>query len=372
MRVGRFVFLLLGFVVATLPLLSGCSGDLSHKPPAPTSSGEGGSSTTSSGGAGTGGTGTGPSCAGAKACVHASEIPFEPTVTMVAFGNPGQVPLCPGFAHVEGFTGYADPQVEPAHCPTCDCSPAACALPEEIHASAASCAGAEGAVSTPFDAPPGWEGTCTTENAVPAGKLCGGVPCAQSVTVAPVTVEPCKPVTKGAVEGPGVFPAPVWGAAVRECLIDVDTQGGGCGTGEWCAPVPPEGFQLCLYVKGDDPSYACREPFTERHVVFEGFGPDTRACSPCECGEPEGASCTAYVSIFSDGGCGDPLDAVTVAQAGPVCVDVPPGLGLASKAAQWKTAKPGTCAHSGGAASGEVAPVGAITLCCQPAPGPPP
>jgi hypothetical protein len=320
---------------------------------------------------GEGGTGAAPTCTGPRACVHAAEIPFEPTVTMVAFGKPGQVPPCPGFAHVEGFAGYADPQVAPSQCPACACSPASCSLPEQIHASAAKCPGI-GAPSTPFDAPAGWEGVCTGEDAIPAGAMCGGVPCAQSVTVAPIAVEPCKPMALGPTEGPGVFPPPAWGAEVRECLINVDTAGTGCDEGNWCAPVPPEGFQLCLYVKGDDPSYKCREPYIERHVVFEGFGPDSRACDPCKCGDPAGASCAALVSISSDAACSSVLGSVTVTQEKGGCVDMPAGAALTSKAATLSVDKPGTCTQSGGAPTGEVKPAGPVTLCCLPAAGPTP
>ncbi len=49
---------------------------------------------------------------------------------------------------------------------------------------------------------------------------------------------------------------------------------------------------------------------------------------------------------------------------------VPSGVGLGSKEAVFTVDKPGTCAQSGGAASGELHPAGPVTFCCQPPAGP--
>jgi hypothetical protein len=153
----------------------------------------------------------------------------------------------------------------------------------------------------------------------------------------------------------------------RECLINIDTDGGGCKNGEWCAPAPAEGFELCIFFKGEDPAQTCPDAYPERHVIFKGFGEDSRACAPCKCGEPAGASCSALVSVFTDGACGDLLGSwplITAMDQG--CWDLAPGIALGSKEAIFTIDKPGTCMSSGGEPIGDVKPAGAVTLCCQP------
>jgi len=313
--------------------------------------------TTDEGGGGSGG--AAPVCT-AGACVPSAAGPFV-RVTMVSIGKPGEVPPCPSWAPL-AFEGFAGMQVEAPTCPSCSCGPAACALPEEIHASAAKCANAEGAQSTPWDAPPAWEGGCFSEAPIAAGLQCSGVPCVQSVTIDAPMVEPCKPTEQGEPH----FPDPVWDRMARECKIKADVDG--CGEGESCAPVPPEGFALCLSVAGE--GYECPAAYPEHYLVFDSID-DERACSPCACSDPEGADCAALVSLFTNAACGAFLGAFPVSSAmDNACTDVPPGVGLGSKEAVLTVDKPGTCAQSGGEAMGELRPAGPVTFCCQPATGP--
>lgn len=304
-----------------------------------------------------------PVCVGA--CVRSAPIGFLGP-TLIAIEAPQALPACPEWTSGLGFEGFADLSAAPHTCPACSCGPASCVLPETMHASAAKCADAEGATATSFDAPAAWEGTCSEENAIPAGLACEGAPCVQSLTIAAPTVEPCKAVEEGAA----AFPVASWGKVARECRI-APLDGDGCATwGEVCAPVPPPGFGLCLYFKGDDPAFACPPDYPRREVVFASTE-DGRTCSPCSCSEPEGAACAAFVAAFTDGSCGVQIGSVTVTEMDSGCFDVPPGSALGSKEAFFTTDKPGACAPSGGEPAGELAPSGPVTLCCQPGEDPP-
>ena len=281
-------------------------------------------------------------------------------VTLVSIGKPEEVQPCPSWAPL-AFEGFAGMTVEPHSCPSCTCGPAACALPEQIHASAAKCPG-EGAASINWDAPPAWEGGCFLDAPIASGLQCSGVPCVQSITIDAPQVEPCKPIEQGAA----LFPDPVWDLMARECKINVDAAG--CGPGESCAPVPPEGFALCVSVAGE--GYECPPEYPDPFLVFDSVD-NSRACSPCSCSDPAGASCSALVSLFTDGACGALLGSFPVSSAmDNACTDLPPGVGLGSKEAVFTVDKPGTCTASGGDASGELHPAGLVTFCCQPPAGP--
>lgn len=298
-------------------------------------------------------------------CVRAASVPFE-RVTIFSIGSPDEIRPCSDAGTVEGFIGYRDMTVAPSTCPTCACGPAACTLPEAMHASAATCPG-DAAIATPFDAPAGWEGTCTPENAIPKDLQCGDQgDCVASLTIAAPTVAPCEPLTTGTPD----IPEPSFGTVAQECLIQPTPDG--CDLGESCIPKLPDGFRACLFLAGDDPSYACPEKiYTERLVVFGKQ--DSRACEPCGCGDAAGASCSALVSVFGDDACGSLLGSFPVtAQQSEGCFDIPPGAALGSKEAKWTTDKLGTCPPSGGKATGTLALGGPVTLCCRPEASPAP
>ena len=321
---------------------------------ATTTTSEGGDPLTGGGGIG----GAAPVCT-AGACVPSAAGPFV-RVTLVSIGKPEEVQPCPSWAPL-AFEGFAGMTVEPHSCPSCTCGPAVCALPEQIHASAAKCPG-EGAASINWDAPPAWEGGCFSDAPIASGLQCSGVPCVQSITIDAPQVEPCKPIEQGAAH----FHDPVWDLMARECKINVDAAG--CGPGESCAPVPPEGFALCVSVAGE--GYECPPEYPDPFLVFDSVD-NSRACSPCSCSDPAGASCSALVSLFTDGACGALLGSFPVSSAmDNACTDLPPGVGLGSKEAVFTVDKSGTCTASGGDASGELHPAGPVTFCCQPPAGP--
>jgi len=353
-------------MVLALVLVAGCGKDDDHGPGF--GIGDGGGTVTSTGDGGSGGlfsTGGGGD-GGGPVCAHFCE-PGAPAwfedLTMFWIGPPEEAPPCPDIAPLEGSIGYADLHVAPHTCPMCSCSPAACALPEAMHASAAKCP-ADGAPSIAWDATPAWEGVCSAEAPIAAGLACAGVPCVQSLTIAAPTVEPCKP---SAPVDPSSFPPTSWGTIARECMIG-PLSGEGCSTGEACVPAPPEGFTLCVYRYGDHPALECPKEYPRRVDVFTGIQ-DERACEPCACGTPDG-ECAALVSVYSDGVCGSLLAAGTPTTGEPACVDLPSGAALGSKEAVLTVDQAGNCESSGGRAMGAAKPVDPVVLCCLPDPVP--
>lgn len=340
-----------------------------------TAGGTGGAPTTSTGGeggtfdtAGSGGKGT--LCAAHLGeCVRYKTDEFQ-GVAMYWIGPPGEVLPCPESAPHPGTTHLAQPlNDEPLACPACSCSSAVCALPEAIHASSAPCPGDAGQF-TSFDAPAHWsEGDCTEEGAIPAGAQCGGAFCVESLTIEAPHVLPCVASADAEIGKPPL----TWGIVAQECSIEPLSHDD-CESGEGCAPSPPPGFKLCLYRDGDDPEVACPDPYTdERLVVYLGAA-DTRGCSPCQCGEPEGADCLASIDIFTDGACGAFLGSLPVSNANPeTCFGMPPGIGLGSKQGSFIIDIPGTCAPGESKPTGGVSQTAPMTLCCKsPAPLDPP
>ncbi|WP_437663862.1 hypothetical protein [Sorangium sp. So ce1182] len=98
--------------------------------------------------------------------------------------------------------------------------------------------------------------------------------------------------------------------------------------------------------------------------MFHGSAEDTRSCSPCGCGEPEGASCTIMASVYSDGACAEQVASTLVSSRAPFCGVTPPGVALGSKSAEVVAVEPGACAPSGGEAIGQVLPAEPSTFCC--------
>lgn len=373
MRIFRSLFLVL--LVGWLTVLAGCGSTIDADRPPP-EGGAGGSSTSTgedgtggaanSGGAGgTGGVIFGPTggTGGASTC-DGECWPWKPAtfhgLSLFWIGT-GEPPPCPAdVAPSVGLVGYAEPDA-PFTCPSCSCSPAGCAMPGEMHVSAAACP-AQGAPSFSWDSP-GWDGACTAQGAIPAGVTCGGVSCTQSLTIGAPVVEPCPSVSEG-IESFG----PVsWGKAVEECILAPPT-GEGCPGSEVCVPAVPDGFSLCLYHAGKDLTVeGCPDTYS-RYVLVAANGEvdDTRACEPCSCSAPEGAACSALVSVYYDGACTTTLAAATASLEDPACVDLPAsGVGLGSKKATWTVQQPGTCASFGGPVGG-VAPSIPVTLCCEP------
>ena len=275
---------------------------------------------------------------------------------LVWMGAEADAPPCsavPG-APFEYYTGYGDPEGPPCGACKCETPSGSCELPATLTAAAASCAGdGSGVAHTSFDPPASWDGTCTTSNAIPAGKLCGGVPCVQSVTVAPLTLKQggCLPIE------PANHPPPIWKTFARACVRNSGIHDCGTEIGA-CAPQPPSAeFRICTLRTIESASLDCPSGYPDKSIFYDDPVP---YCSPCACGIPDGGFCTGSISLFQDGACGaQPLHVVDVDAKGPTCADVPPGSALGSKTASDPSYSGGYCTPSGGAPSVTV-------ICCIP------
>ena len=269
-------------------------------------------------------------------------------------GPEADAPLCPANAGFEVYSGHADPLGPP--CGVCTCAPAAgsCASSATLTAAAASCADdGPGVTHTSFDPPAGWDGTCTDMNAIPAGKLCGGVPCVQSVTIAPLTLTQggCLPIHEPP-QGP-----PTWKTFARACADAVYPSA--CGSnGSLCAP-PAQGpeFKVCVHYGGNPSKITCPAAYPDKHIFHPGPDP---LCSACACEAPTGSTCGGSSSLFQNGTCGAPhVASASIDAKGPTCVDVPPGSALGSAMTSAPSYYAGSCAPSGGD------PVSRVFCCLQ-------
>jgi hypothetical protein len=287
-------------------------------------------------------------------------LPSPPTgwssPVLLWFGSETAAPACPESAAGVGYEGHADPTTMSLPCGACSCeSPTGtCGLPLSVTASAAPCAVDAGSPSTPFDGPAAWDGGCTTHDALDAG--------AKSVTISPllVTEGGCTPMQAPVQTNmPGL-----WNTFARDCT---SSAGGTCAsTGETCAPTAPDGFEQCVFflAEGDtDCPSASFSPYTEKHVFFGGAN-DMRQCSPCTCTSETG-TCSAMLSVYSDGACGSLLASDTITSTMPLCFGLP-DLALGSKSVGPVTYTPGTCQPSGGESMGSVVPLMPSTFCCLP------
>ncbi|WP_437959537.1 hypothetical protein WME76_07690 [Sorangium sp. So ce119] len=324
------------------------------------------------GAGGTGGSG-GEEQACAGDCVPPAPLGWFGPV-LLWYGPPDQAPDCPAAAPNVGYEGFADLAPAPLACAACLCDPpdaaaASCQLPLgwSAHASAACPATDPGTVETAFAAPEAWDGACTAENAIPAGQDCGGQPCVQALSIdAPAVLVTAACTPRGDEPPPPPQRLDPWQTRALACVPGAYTE---CpGDRSTCMPSPdqpggpaPGGFLTCIFHEGD---VTCEEPYLDRHV-FYGGADDTRGCSACGCGEPEGASCTIMASVYSDGACADLLASSVVSSTTPFCGVTPPGVALGSKSAEVVAVDPGGCAPSGGEPVGEMLPAEPSTFCCQ-------
>jgi hypothetical protein len=209
-----------------------------------------------------------------------------------------------------------------------------------VTAAASSCKNdGPGVAHTSFDPPASWSGACTAANAIPVAKLCGGVPCVQSVTIAPLvmTESDCQPIEQPTP------PQPPRGTFARACFANPPQP---CNEDTLCYPATPgPEFKQCLLRVGDPEMWACPSSFPDKSVFYDKFV-DNRYCEPCTCGAPKGSTCVGSVGLFSDAACDAPLVTPTISidATGPACVDIKPaGPVLGGKSASEPTYKPGKC-----------------------------
>jgi hypothetical protein len=210
-----------------------------------------------------------------------------------------------------------------------------------ITASKAACPG--GAQSVPFDAPTGWDGTCTAMDAISA---------AASVQAPP----PELGFTSGCSPSDDP-PLKLTGGKTRslECgtAYGVGEEPGTClRAGDTCMVPNVSGFLTCIANAGDLP---CPDGWPNKHLIFE----DAYECH-CTCGDPTGEACSSTLSVYADAACSQLLGSATLSSDNdPVCIDVPPGSPLGSKKATPPVYQSGTCTPS-------LTKSLPATLCCLP------
>ena len=271
-------------------------------------------------------------------------------------GDEADAPRCSDIAggFYDAYTGYGYPDGS-ILCGACTCAPpsGSCELPTTLTTAAASCAGDSPSVAhLSFDPPNEWTGTCTTENAILAGKLCGGVPCVQSITSAPLTMKQggCLPIA-----APNVQP-PSTSTFARACGFGVAP---GCTSSPGvCVPnAPGPEFKHCISILGDSEYSECPSKYPNRNVLYSK---PTPSCTPCRCDAPIGSYCTGSIEVSAKSTCSPPLlPAISLNEKDATCTDVPPGSALGSKSASAPNYHAGSCTPTGGK------PLGTV-FCCQP------
>ena len=269
-------------------------------------------------------------------------------------------PPCPEHAPSPAYLGFAD--LVSTGCGECSCDAPAgsCELPTTFVASSETCPGdGPGAAHTFFAAPDPWDGSCTSQGAIPAGQLCNGVPCVRSLTIDPLGVAESACTPSATVE-----PKSSWQTAAVACK---GTAMPPCSDpGMLCVPTaepPPEGFSLCIYREGERD---CPPAWPSKHVFYEDYD-DSPVCTPCTCSDPMGGECSAVVSVYQDNGCSMPLISyyATSSDPAPQCHDVFAGAALGSKDVSDVSYQPGSCSPGGGEPAGDPIPLMPSTFCCR-------
>lgn len=246
------------------------------------------------------------------------ELP-EPDLTKQVYllmEGTGTFKQCEAFSAELAWEGYFEAQGFSAEdkCEPCECTPAECALPSKVTASASVCPGGD-TVGT-LEAGASWDGSCTAaEEPIPGDAFA-------TVTFEPPTLAPCAPVSP--------VPKPSMGSLrfIRVCKSD------------------PPGYAPSLSVTCYPPQEngECWKDY-DRKFEYPMLN-DTRQCSPCSCGAPSGGSCTVKTTLYQDAYCVSDVAAEVLAnQDDPICTRTT-NAPLASMRSRFTVNKPGTCAPS--------------------------
>lgn len=222
----------------------------------------------------------------------------------------------------------------PDECESCQCGPAACVLPSKVTAHASVCPG-EDAVGT-VDVSGPWDGSCAAATPPIQGSVFA------SVTFEPSTLAPCAPVS----------PAP---EPSRRPLAFVRA----------CKPALP----------GNHPTVAatCYAPQSDgtcwkEHTVVYTLTTvvDTRTCSPCTCGAPDGGKCAVKTTLYQDSRCFDELGNEFISNSDPPICSRVGNAPLAAMRSVFTQNEPGTCTPSVSTIEGgKLEPGDTHVLCCN-------
>src|SRR5262249_36123821 len=133
------------------------------------------------------------------------------------------------------------------------------------------------------------------------------------------------------------------------------------------APRPPSGlWSYCVSHDGAGDAYTldCPKEYPTLRVFGADYS-DSRGCTPCSCGAPQGSYCSSLVVLYPDGVCSSHVRALTATSISSVCGHTPPGSPLGSKQENPPMYSAGECTPSGGEMVGALTYVGPITFCCM-------
>ncbi len=269
---------------------------------------------------------------------------------------------------------FTDLIAPPATCDSCACKPATgdCdPVPTSITIRAGTCDDAS-APTVSFDGPTGWDGSCTTANALPEGAECppgSGIPCLQSIEIGPLPPPANEACAVDAIVVPkatGLITK--WQTTSLACRGELDTSL--CDdSARLCVPESFYPSRACIWREGlhtQCPTHYQAEPprWMYPKEVKEG-----RGCTECACGAPSGGACVSTLRLFQDDDCSAQFTELTTASLGERCDLVfPNGRALGSKQTTAATYMAGTCEASGGEPYGQamVNEENAVTFCCRP------
>jgi hypothetical protein len=172
------------------------------------------------------------------------------------------------------------------------------------------------------------------------------------------TLTPGAPSGGCAPQSSTTLPTIEWQTNVRLCGMPSPAPTSGCEAGQICAPSTGLPFEsaYCVARMG---TWACPSGYPAQRTYFASYV-DSRACSACACESPTGIQCTATVSIFGDPSCNGGM-MMQMPQSAPAACS---GAGLKAAMTTGTSATGGSCAPSGGVATGTVAPATPTTVCC--------
>lgn len=324
--------------------------------------------------AGTSGARSQPTCPGS--CVEGPSAnnggAWSEKPVLFREGPTNEIPIdCPdGLARK--WLLYRDLVAPPATCDKCECeeSKGICTgMPTGMLANADLCS-INGAATLPFDGPSGWDGSCTTENAIAAQQECppgSGDYCATSV-FAPQMPGPASESCKATQTPVPTFSvSTTWKRAGIACGGEAPQ--GFCGPDSmYCVRELGPNWMQCVWREGEHD--ACPENYIyARYVMYDVLPDDKRKCTDCACGDPQGSGCLARLRLYSDNACAVETAAPPIGSFAPQCTNMmDPSLPIGSKAITDISYMPGTCQVSGGEPYGEAIADAktAVTFCCLP------
>lgn len=294
----------------------------------------------------------------------------EPRVVWFGPNSELDAHQCPDGVSYEKLKRFDKLVAPPAKCDACACLPnGSCnGLPDTIEIRSGTC-NASNVQTTPFEGPPNWDGSCTSVNAMAAGQLCNGVPCAQSVGASALPAPTNESCTSTVEKPNATLENHEWLEGVRVCGAK-DLPGTCAVTPERCVGPLDDGWLRCVSHPGkQDACPGNYNEFAPRFVYLDN-PIDDRGCSACACGTPKDGICLGSFSVYSDNSCSTQFAQMQLSSLDGNCVGITPAGGaVGSKKISNLSYLPGTCAVTGGESIGTVIPNddenSITTICCR-------